>query len=51
MSPGEKQTGGGCVTVEYNTGEKQELYDLEDELQPGTGNGVMAWVFRDLLDE
>lgn len=51
MSPKEKQSGGGCVTVEYSTEEKKELYELDEELQAGTTNGVMAWVFRELIDK
>lgn len=59
MSPKENQGDGGCVTVEYSTEEKQELYDVGDEeeegktssdMYAGQGTGIY-WVFQELFDK
>ncbi len=60
MSPKENQGDGGCVTVEYSTEEKRELYDVGNKADVegapvnrthAAAGGSMTWIYRELFEE
>lgn len=55
MSPNEKQGDGGCVTVEYSTEEKEELYDVDGDEDTegswGKDDPLLAYIYSKMTEE